>query len=176
MKSPLARLAVLGLCCSTKAVGALHTWVSVRENVMGPADATDCVKIEFEVSDNNVSAGKGFFLADLLGKVNEIENLVDYSLIGNQVARPPLVRGSTESSVNIYIKVSVSNFMHSKNTACPGRKRGCTPSPKRATRTFSSRRCEARGSGGRRLLERAPAPWLRGAAIDLRAPVARVMQ
>lgn len=63
---------------------------------------------------NKGPAGDDFFPVDLLGKVDEVANLVESSLIEKIIERPPLIPGSTESSSNRDVGVSVSAFPYLK--------------------------------------------------------------
>ena len=69
-----------------------------------------------------MSTGEGFLPIDLVGKEDEVANLVDSSLIGKRVERPPVLRGNAESSFNLGLGFSVSAFPHLKptSTAWPG--------------------------------------------------------
>ena len=90
MESPLARRAVSDFTCSTAAEGALRTWVSVREGKRGPADPVNAFKSGPPVGGNKLSTGEGFSPASLLGKGDEVANLVGSSSTGKRVERPPL--------------------------------------------------------------------------------------
>ena len=114
VESPLARRAVSGLSCSTVAVGALRTWDSVRGGERGPADPVDAFKSGPPVGGTKLSTGGGFLPADLLGKGDEVANLVGSSSTGKRVERPPLVRGNAESSFTLDLGASVSAFPHLK--------------------------------------------------------------
>ena len=96
MESPLARRAVSDFSCSTVAEGALRTWVSVREGKIGPAELVDDFKRGALVCGNNMSDGEGLFAVGLLGKGDEVANLVGYPLTEKWVEWPPLLRGNAE--------------------------------------------------------------------------------
>ena len=117
MQLPLARRAVSGFSCSTVADGALRTWVSVREGERGPADAVDAFKSEPPIVGTKLPTGGGFLPADLLGKGDEVANLVGSSLTRKRVERPPLLRGNAESSCTLDLGASVSAFPQLKPTA-----------------------------------------------------------
>jgi len=89
----------------------------VREDERGPADPVDVFKNGARVGGNKGSTGEGFRPVDLVGKGDEVANLVDSSLIGKRVERPPLLRGNAESSFNRDLGVSVFAFPHLKPTA-----------------------------------------------------------
>ena len=86
MESPLARRVVSGFFCSTVAEGALRTWGIVGEEERGPADTVDAFKSGARMDGNKVLTGEGFPPADLLGKGDEVANLVDSSLTGKRAA------------------------------------------------------------------------------------------
>ena len=66
---------------------------------------------------NNVPAGEGFPPVGLLGKGEEVANLVGSSLAGKREEWPPLLRGNAESSFTLDLGASVSAFLHLKPTA-----------------------------------------------------------
>ena len=61
--------------------------------------------------------GEDFLPVDLLGKGDEVANVVDSSLTVKRVERPPLLRANAESSRARYLGRSVSAFPHPKPTA-----------------------------------------------------------
>ena len=69
------------------------------------------------VGGNKLSTGEGFLPPGLLGKGDEVANLVGSFLTGKRVERPPLLRGNAESSFTLGLGVSVSAFPHLKPTA-----------------------------------------------------------
>ena len=105
---------VPGFSCSTVAEGELPTWVSVREGERGPADPVDAFKSGPLVGGTKLFTGGGFLPADMLGKGNEVANLVASSLTGKRVERPPPSRGNAESSFTLDLGASVSAFPHLK--------------------------------------------------------------
>ena len=66
-------------------------WGSVREGERGPADQVDAFKSGVRVGGNKVPPGEGFLPVGLLGKGGEVAILVDSSLKGKMVERPPLL-------------------------------------------------------------------------------------
>ena len=82
MESPLARRGVSGFSCSTVTEGALPTWGSVPESERGPADLVDAFNSGARVGGNKVPTGEVFLPVGLLGKGDEVANLVDSSLTG----------------------------------------------------------------------------------------------
>ena len=115
--SPLARRTVSGFSCSTVAEGALCTWVSVREGERGPADPVYSFNSGPPVGGTKLSTGGGFLPEDLLGKGDEVANLVGSSSTGKRVERPLLLRGNAESSFTLDLGDSVSAFPDLKPTA-----------------------------------------------------------
>ena len=103
----------------------------MREDERGPADPIDddFKKNGYRVGGNKVSTGEGFLPVDLAGKGDEVSSLVDLSLTGKIVERPPLLRGNAESSFNRDFGVSVLAFPHLEPaaTAWPGGERGRHP-------------------------------------------------
>ena len=59
-----------------------------------------------------VPPGESFLYVGLLGKGDEVANLVDSSLTGKRVERPSLLRGNAESSCTRDLGVAVSAFPH----------------------------------------------------------------
>ena len=106
MESPLARRGVSGFSCSTGAEGTLHTWSVVREDKRGSGDPVDDFKSGTRVGGNKGSTGEGFRPVDMVGKGGEVA-ILDSSLIGNRVERPPLLRRDANSSFNQDLGVSV---------------------------------------------------------------------
>ena len=84
MESPLVRRAVPGFSCSTVAEGAQRTWGSVRESERGPADPADAFKSGARLGGDKVPTGEGFLPVGLLGKGDDVANLVDSSLAGKK--------------------------------------------------------------------------------------------
>ena len=115
--SPLARRTVSGFSCSTVAEGALCTWVSVREGERGPADPVYSFNSGPPVGGTKLSTGGGFLPEDLLGKGDEVANLVGSSLTGKGLDRPPFLGRNAESSFTLDLGASVSAFSHLKPTA-----------------------------------------------------------
>ena len=72
----------------------------MREDERGFADAVDDFRHGARVGGNKVSTEEDFLPVDLVGMGDEVANLVDLSLIGKRVERPPLLRGNFESSLN----------------------------------------------------------------------------
>ena len=151
MELPLARRAVSGFFCSTVARGALRTWGSVREGERGPADPIDAIKSRAPVGGDKVPTGEGFLPIGLLGKGGEVANLVDPSLTGKRVERPPQLRNA-ESSCTQDLGVSESASPHLKTDRhrVAGRWRRRTPLTKGATSRRSSLAIARRvaGEGG----------------------------
>ena len=148
VESPLVCRAVSGSPCSTVAEGALSTSVSVREGKRGSADPVDAFESGAPVGGNKFStAGEGFLPVGLLGKGDEVTNLVS-SLTGNRVERPPPLRGNAESSYTLDSGASVSTFPapQTDRHRMAGR-RSRTPSLKGATtaRRVAGGRCLVNG-------------------------------
>ena len=89
-----------GFSCSTGAEPAPRTWGIVRKDEGGPGDQVEDFENGTRVGGDKVPNREGFFDVDLLGKVDEVANLVDSSLNENRVERPPLLVGNDESSCN----------------------------------------------------------------------------
>lgn len=87
----------------------------MREDERRSVDRIYGFKNGARVDYNKVPTGEGFLPVDLLGKVDEVANLIDSSMIEKRVERPPL--GNTESSFNRDLRVSVSTFPCLKPTA-----------------------------------------------------------
>lgn len=90
VESPLPRRTVSRFYCSTEAVGALRLWVDVREDERGPAEPVDDFKNAARMGGNKVPTGESFLPVDLMGKGDEVAILVNSSLRGQRVERPPL--------------------------------------------------------------------------------------
>ena len=117
MELPLACREVSGFSWSTVAKGALRTWASVREGKRGPAESVYAFKSGLPVGSTKSSTGGGFLPADLLGKRDEVANLVGFSLAGKRVGKPSLLRANAESSFILDLGASVSAFPHLQPTA-----------------------------------------------------------
>ena len=117
MDSLLARRVVSGFSCSTVAERALRTLVSVRKGGRGHENPVDAFKSGPPVGGTKLSTGGGFLSSDLLGKGDEVTNLVGSSLTVRRVERPPRVRGNAESSFTLDLEALVSAFPHLKPTA-----------------------------------------------------------
>ena len=91
-------------------------WGSVREGERGPADPLGAFKSGARAGGDKVPTGEGFLPVGLLGKGDEVADLVDSSLAGQRVERPPLLRGNAESGFTQDLRVSVSAFPHLKPT------------------------------------------------------------
>ena len=89
----------------------------MREGERGPADPIDVFTSGVRVGGNKMATGEGFHPVGLLGKGDEVVDLVDAFLTGKSAERSPLVRGNTESSCTLHLGVSVSAFPHLKLTA-----------------------------------------------------------
>ena len=70
----------------------------MHEGERWPANTVGAFKSGARVGGNKVSTRKGFFTVGLLWKGDVVVNLVDSSLTGKTVGRPPLLRGNAESS------------------------------------------------------------------------------
>ena len=81
----MARRAVSDLSGSTGAEGALRTWSGMREDKRGPGDPVDDFRNGARVGGNKVPTGEGFPPVDLVGKGDEVANLVDSSFTGKRV-------------------------------------------------------------------------------------------
>ena len=73
----------------------------MREGERRPADQVDAFKGGASAGCTKLSTGRGFLLEDLLGKGDEVANLVGSSFTGKRVEQPPLLRGNAESSVTL---------------------------------------------------------------------------
>ena len=101
----------------------------MREDTRGLAEPVDDLKNGARVGGNKGSTGKGFRPVDLVGKGVEVANLVDSSLTGKRVGRPPILRRNAKLSLNRDLGVSVLAFPHLKPTATawPGGEGGGHP-------------------------------------------------
>ena len=131
-----------------------RTWSGVREDERGPADPLDDFKNGVRVGGNKGSPGEGFRPVDLVGNGDEIATLVDSSLIGERVERPPLLRENDESCFN----PDLGGFgvghraPQTDRHRMAGRGRRVTPPRKKRTRLRDTVWCcAARGSRERRL-------------------------
>ena len=62
----------------------------MREDERGPANPADEIENGAPVGGNKGPTGGGFRPVDLVGKGDQVANIVDSSLIGKRVERPPL--------------------------------------------------------------------------------------
>ena len=94
----------------------------MREDKIGPADPVDAFNSRARAGANKVPTGEGLLPVDMLRKGDDVAVLVDSSMTGKRLERPPLLRGNAESSCNRALGVSVSAFQHLKptNAAWPG--------------------------------------------------------
>ena len=92
-------------------------WVSVREDETGPADRVGVFMSGARVGSNKSPTPEGSCPFGILEKGDEVANLVDSSLMGKRIERPPLPRGSTRSSLAKDLGVLVLAFLHLKPTA-----------------------------------------------------------
>ena len=144
------------------------------ESERGYADPVDAFESGARVGGNKVPAGEGCLPASLLGKGDEVANLVDSSFTGKRVERPPLLRGNDESSCSLDLGVSVSAFPHLKPTATAWPGGGGVGHLHSKERRAGAAVWLQRGAwlGGAVLGARAPVPRLRRAAPEAQAPVA----
>ena len=133
------------------------------EDEIGPADPVDAFKNGGQVGGIIVPTGEGFLAVELLGKVDDVANLVDPPLTGKRVWRTPLLRGNAESSCNRDFGVSVSASPQTDRHLMAGRGRGKTPSLKGATCRRSRFTTARRVAGGEVICARSPVPKLRAA-------------
>ena len=92
-------------------------WGSVREGERGPADPLGAFKSGARAGGDKVPTGEGFLPVGLLGKGDEVANLVESSLTGKRTELPSLLRRNAESSCTIDLGMSVSAFPYLKLTA-----------------------------------------------------------
>ena len=140
---------------------------------------------------------EGSFPLGILEKGAQVANLIDSSLMGKRIERPLLSRGSTGSSLAKDVGTLVLNFPYLKPTAATWSRRGVLelvfPHLKPIATTWSvrgrgehvcllQRRIGAafslvRGAwlGDAAREAQATLPWLRGAALETRTPVADFM-
>ena len=109
-KGPAGQRGLSPFCLTRAAIG-------VRGGERGPADSVGAFKSGSPVGGTKLSTGESFLPADLLGKGDEVANLVGSSLTGKRVERPPLLRGNAESSFTLDLGASVSAFPNLKPTA-----------------------------------------------------------
>ena len=93
VESPLTRRAVSGFSSSAVAEEALRTWVSVRDGQSEPADPVYAFKSGPPVGGNKLFR-QVFLPAGLLGKGDEVSNLVGSSSTEKKVEQAPLLRGN----------------------------------------------------------------------------------
>ena len=66
----------------------------MRGDKRGPADPVDDAENDASVGGNRGCTGEGGRPLDLVWKGDEVATLVDSSLMGKRVGRPPLLRGN----------------------------------------------------------------------------------
>ena len=86
----------------------------MREDERGPTDPAGDFKHGARVGGNKSPTAEGLSV-DLLGKTDEVDNLVDSPLVQKRVERPPAFRRKAESSVNRDLGVSVQASPNLKN-------------------------------------------------------------
>ena len=84
---------------------------------MAPANPVDDFENGAPVGCNKGSTGEDFRPVNLVGKGDELSNIVDCSLRSKNVEWPPLFRGNAESDFKRDVGVSVFAFTHLKPTA-----------------------------------------------------------
>ena len=120
-----------------------------------------------------VSPREGLAPVDLLGKGDEVANLIGSSLTEKR-ERPPLLQGNAESSFDRDLGVSVLAFPHLKPTATawPGGEGGGHPREDERRAGAAPLVLCGVWLGGAARFALAPLPRLRGAALEAPAPVA----
>ena len=88
----------------------------MREDERGPADPVDVFRIGARVGGNKSPTREGSFLIDPLENGDEVDSLVDSSLMGKGIERPLLSPGNIGSSLAKDLGVFQLAFSHLKPT------------------------------------------------------------